>query len=44
MREDYTQQLSQIDEALVTMAGLVGKSITLATNALLEDDLASAER
>ena len=44
MREDYTQQLSQIDEALVTMAGLVGKSITLATNALLEDDLASAEK
>jgi phosphate transport system protein len=44
MREDFTNQLSQIDEALVTMAGLVGKSISLATNALLEDDLASAEK
>lgn len=44
MREDFTNQLTQIDEALVTMAGLVGKSITLATNALLEDDLASAEK
>jgi phosphate transport system protein len=44
MREDFTNQLTQIDEALVSMAGLVGKSITLATNALLEDDLASAEK
>jgi phosphate transport system protein len=44
MREDFTNQLTQIDEALVTMAGLVGKSITLATSALLDDDLASAEK
>jgi phosphate transport system protein len=43
MREDFTNQLAQIDEALITMAGLVGKSISLATNALLEDDLTAAE-
>jgi len=41
MREYYT---SQIDETLVSMAELVGKSISLATHALLEDDLASAEK
>jgi phosphate transport system protein len=44
MRDDFTNQLAQIDDALVTMAGLVGKSITLATTALLEDDLACAEQ
>ena len=44
MREDFTNQLGQIDEALVAMAGLVGKSISLATNALLEDDLTAAEK
>lgn len=44
MREDYTLKLSQIDEALVSMAQLVGQSISLATHALLEDDLASAEQ
>ena len=43
MREDFTNQLAQIDEALMTMADLVGKSISLATNALLEDDLTAAE-
>jgi phosphate transport system protein len=41
MREYYT---SQIDETLVSMAELVGKAISLATHALLEDDLASAEK
>jgi phosphate transport system protein len=44
MRDDFTNQLAQIDDALVTMAGLVGKSISLATNALLEDDLTAAEK
>jgi len=41
MRENY---ITQIDEALVSMADLVGKSISLATHALLEDDLESAEK
>lgn len=36
--------IAQIDEALVSMAELVGKSISLATYALLEDDLESAEK
>jgi phosphate transport system protein len=44
MRNDFKNQLSQIDEALITMADLVGKSISLATNALLEDDLTAAEQ
>lgn len=43
MRDDFSNQLAQIDKALITMAGLVGKSISLATNALLEDDLTAAE-
>jgi phosphate transport system protein len=41
MRDDY---ITQIDEALVSMAELVGKSVSLATYALLEDDLESAEK
>lgn len=41
MRAYYT---SQIDETLVSMAELVGNSISLATHALLEDDLVSAEK
>jgi len=44
MREDFKNQLSLIDEALVDMAVLVGKSISLATNSLLEDDLTAAEK
>jgi phosphate transport system protein len=44
MRDDFTNQLALIDEALIKMAGLVGKSISLATNALLEDDLTAAEK
>lgn len=44
MREDFTNQLAKIDEALVTMAGLVGKAISIATNALLDDDLTAAEQ
>lgn len=41
MHDNY---IAQIDEALVSMAELVGKSISLATYALLEDDLESAEK
>lgn len=41
MRDNY---ITQIDEALVSMAELVGKSVSLATYALLEDDLESAEK
>lgn len=44
MREDYTNQLSNIDDAMVTMADLVGKAIRGATDALLADDLAMAEQ
>ena len=43
MREDISTQLSQIDETLVSMATLVGRAISNATNALLEDDLTVAE-
>jgi len=41
MRDQY---ITQIDEVLVSMADLVGRSISLATFALLEDDLAAAEQ
>ena len=44
MREDFSLKLSQIDEALVAMSELVGKAISHATFALLEDDLQSAEK
>lgn len=44
MREDYTNQLSNIDDAMVTMADLVGKAIRGATDALLADDLGMAEQ
>ena len=44
MREDYTNQLSNIDDALVSMADLVGKAIRGATDALLADDLVIAEQ
>ena len=44
MREDYTNQLSNSDDAMVTMADLVGKAIRGATDALLADDLAMAEQ
>lgn len=40
----HSQYIIEIDEALVSMAELVGKSISLATFALLEDDLAAAEK
>ena len=43
MREDYTNQLSNIDDAMVAMADLVGKAIRGATDALLADDLVIAE-
>jgi phosphate transport system protein len=44
MREDYTNQLSNIDDAMVAMADLVGKAIRGATDALLADDLTLAEQ
>jgi len=44
MREDYTNQLSNIDDAMVAMADLVGKAIRGATDALLADDLVMAEQ
>ena len=44
MREDYTNQLSNIDDAMVAMADLVGKAIRGATDALLADDLVIAEQ
>ena len=44
MREDYTNQLSNIDDAMVAMADLVGKAIRGATDALLADDLVISEQ
>lgn len=40
----HAQYIAEIDKTLVSMAELVGKSISLATYALLEDDLAAAEK
>jgi len=40
----HSQFIAEIDKTLVSMAELVGKSISLATVALLEDDLAAAEK
>jgi phosphate transport system protein len=40
----HSQYIAEIDKTLVSMAELVGKSISLATFALLEDDLAAAEK
>lgn len=40
----HAQYIAEIDKTLVLMAELVGKSISLATFALLEDDLEAAEK
>jgi phosphate transport system protein len=40
----HAHYIAEIDKTLVSMAELVGKSISLATFALLEDDLAAAEK
>ncbi len=40
----HAQYIVEIDKTLVLMAELVGKSISLATFALLEDDLEAAEK
>jgi phosphate transport system protein len=44
MREDYTNQLSEVKDGLIKMSELVGKAIAAATTALLQDDLGLAEQ
>jgi len=44
MREDYTNQLSEVNDGLIKMSELVGKAIAGATTALLQDDLGLAEQ
>ena len=44
MREDYTNQLSEVNDGLIKMSELVGKAIAAATTALLQDDLGLAEQ
>jgi phosphate transport system protein len=44
MREDYTNQLSEVNDGLIKMSELVGTAIATATTALLQDDLGLAEQ
>ncbi len=44
MREDYGNQLDEVNSDLVEMTRLVGHAISTATQALLEDDLGLAEQ
>lgn len=44
MRDDYTQQLADVNAGLIQMSVLVGTAIATATKALLQDDLGLAEQ